>query len=86
MMSWATSDVAVMVAVTMLLLAAALCGFGLGFSARGALERRREKRINAAIQGGLRDVGGPALYARTKGEPFTTVLRRHEHEARRDRV
>lgn len=76
------------------ILAALLC-FGLAWFLAGVLagvlhesqrEKRRQARINAAVQGSMRGVGGPALYARTKGEPFTNVLRRHERDARRNRV
>lgn len=83
------SDAGVLFALCALLLAAGLSGFGLGWSSGAGWERRREKRrvarINAAVTGGLREVSpaAPALYARTKGEPFTDVLRRHERDARR---
>jgi hypothetical protein len=81
-----STDAGLLVAMTMLIMAACLTGFGFGFAARGKLEDRRQKRINAALQGSLKEISGPALYARTKGEPFTNVLRRHERDARRDRV
>jgi hypothetical protein len=79
-------DIGILLAVLMLCLACGLGGFGLGFSLRGSLENRRQARLNAASQGGLREVPIAALFARTKGEPFTTTLRRHERDARRDRV
>ena len=86
----ALSDGGILTAICGLILAAGLTGFGLGWSGRGEHERRRQARINAALDGKLREVGsvtGPALYARTRGEPFTQVLRRHAGEAqRRERV
>jgi hypothetical protein len=89
----ALNDGGILTAICGLMLAAGLTGFGMGWSGGARCERRREARrvarINAALDGKLREVGtvtGPALYARTRGEPFTQVLRRHERDARRDRV
>ena len=74
------SDAGIVCAVLLLVAAAALTGFALGVVWAQRREARRMRRINAAVQGKLREL--PAL-SRRPGERFEAILKRHAREASR---